>query len=201
MGKLVDENMGLVPFIINKYLSGFHTLREDLVQVGYEAMVMAEKKFDEKRGFKFTSLAKHYILGYCYSFINKHSKTVSGNQKNTRNLNKATREYEESLHGEGVDAIDKIAEKYNVDKYDILGKNIVVDDISVVADSYSSMTQLELDEYIKTELDNLSSKERYIIRYYYGYNVPPVEPHVLAAMFDTDVNEIEKIRKTARKKL
>lgn len=197
---LVEENMALVPFLINKHFSGFPGLYDDLVQTGYEAMIMAENKFDKDRGFKFISFAKSYILGYCYTFLNRHSKAVSGTKTNRKNINRAREEYENSLYGEGIDMLDTVAEKYDVRKQDITDKYIVVEDMEEISD-HGGVYEYETEEYIKKMVNELSDKERDVIRYYYGYDVPPVDTKTLAAMFNTDENEIERIRRSARKKL
>ena len=57
--KMIYNNIGLVPFIYNKYfrLSCDPTLMEDIIQVGYLGLIKAVDNFDESRNVKFSAFA------------------------------------------------------------------------------------------------------------------------------------------------
>lgn len=91
--KYIEDNIGLVKSCISKF-SYQHCDYDDLFQAGCLGLTKAYKKFDDKRGTKFSSYAVPYILGEIknyfsenrkikvskiikknYSLINKHKET------------------------------------------------------------------------------------------------------------------------------
>lgn len=75
--KLVEDNMNLVPFIINKYfkyfLRKYPNLQEDLFQEGYIGLYKATYRFDENKG-KFSTIAFPRILGCLRRFTTRYVK-------------------------------------------------------------------------------------------------------------------------------
>ncbi|MGL5717746.1 MAG: sigma-70 family RNA polymerase sigma factor [Paraclostridium sp.] len=80
---MVEENVGLVKFTINKY---FHegvkihdTQADDIFQEGMIGLFSAAKTFDETRGVKFTTYAvraiSNCIIRYFERFIYKHYRS------------------------------------------------------------------------------------------------------------------------------
>lgn len=62
--KLVRRNLNLVWFLADRYLKFKrirHLTRDDLVQEGMVGLIRAAEKFDEKRGFKFSTYAAWWI--------------------------------------------------------------------------------------------------------------------------------------------
>ncbi|MCC0682723.1 sigma-70 family RNA polymerase sigma factor [Clostridioides sp. ES-S-0005-03] len=75
--KLFEDNIFLVPFIINKhfkcFLRKYPYLREDLFQEGYIGLCKATSCFDESKG-KISTIAFPYILGYLMKFTTRYVK-------------------------------------------------------------------------------------------------------------------------------
>jgi RNA polymerase sigma factor (sigma-70 family) len=64
--KLVEENLGLVPYVCNKLWNwakkrGFGGEFDDLVSIGSIALIRAAEDYDESRGVKFATFAHTYI--------------------------------------------------------------------------------------------------------------------------------------------
>jgi RNA polymerase sigma factor (sigma-70 family) len=59
--ELVEEHMALVPFFLGQSGMRWYADREDLMQAGYEAMIIAAQKFEPERGNTFGTYAKAWI--------------------------------------------------------------------------------------------------------------------------------------------
>ncbi|MGO0861661.1 sigma-70 family RNA polymerase sigma factor [Clostridioides difficile] len=75
--KLVEDNINLVHFIINKhfkyFLRKYPYLQEDLFQEGSIGLYKSTCYFDENRG-KFSTIAGVYILGHLKTFTTRYVK-------------------------------------------------------------------------------------------------------------------------------
>lgn len=59
---IVKDNIGLVYHIVNRfYVTPFE--KDDLIQAGLMGLYYAARRFDENKGFKFSTYATPYILG------------------------------------------------------------------------------------------------------------------------------------------
>jgi len=65
INKLVNNNIGLVHYFTKSYIiknpSLTYDQKKDLYQEGYLGMCHAAKKFNESRGFKFTTYSSFWI--------------------------------------------------------------------------------------------------------------------------------------------
>jgi RNA polymerase sigma factor (sigma-70 family) len=80
VNKLVNNNIGLVHYFIKPYINKNPSLtydqKKDLYQEGYLGMCHAAKKFNESRGFKFTTYSSYWIKAYLqaeFKNINKNN--------------------------------------------------------------------------------------------------------------------------------
>ena len=66
----VEENLNLVDYIIQKqlHISVYDTYYEDYQQEGRVGLIMASIRFDESRGFAFSTFAAQYIIGMVKRF-------------------------------------------------------------------------------------------------------------------------------------
>ncbi len=71
--KYIEENIGLIKSCVSKF-SYRYSDYDDLFQVGCLGLTKAFKKFDEKRGIKFSSYAVPYILGEIKNYFSKNRK-------------------------------------------------------------------------------------------------------------------------------
>lgn len=74
--KLVQQNMGLVKFYANKIAQSTNVEIDDLIQVGYEALIKCVSRFDPSQGNKFSSYAVPFIRGSLQHYIRDYSRTI-----------------------------------------------------------------------------------------------------------------------------
>ncbi|MCC0697427.1 sigma-70 family RNA polymerase sigma factor [Clostridioides sp. ES-S-0048-02] len=111
--KLVEDNIDLVHFIINKYfkyfLGRYPYLQEDLFQEGSIGLYKATFCFDESKG-KFSTIAFQYILGYLMTFTTRYVK------KHYRSdIDSFEKCVYENDSGEGIRIEDRLASNENID--------------------------------------------------------------------------------------
>lgn len=70
--KLIEANMKLVHYLINKYYSTYSN-NEDVIQEGMVGLCYAAEHFDESRG-KFSTYASKCILNNIRSYFRKNAK-------------------------------------------------------------------------------------------------------------------------------
>ena len=78
INKLVNNNIGLVHYFTKPYIiknpSLTYDQKKDLYQEGYLGMCHAAKKFNESRGFKFTTYSSFWIKVYLQAELKKINK-------------------------------------------------------------------------------------------------------------------------------
>jgi RNA polymerase sigma factor (sigma-70 family) len=91
---LVEHNQRLVFSIANRYFhSGFGGDQdlEDLAQWGNMGMIHAIRKFDARRGTRFSTYAVHWIDAYIRRYAGEQARTISMTQRDTERLRKIRR--------------------------------------------------------------------------------------------------------------
>jgi RNA polymerase sporulation-specific sigma factor len=105
--QLIEDNMGLVHYIINKYYPSF-SYDEDISQCGMVGLCNAVRLWDESKG-AFTTYASHCIrneINREFRRRNKHKGVLSLDYEYNDNDNEVTT-FKEIIPGEdGVDYID-----------------------------------------------------------------------------------------------
>ena len=109
--EIVLNNLNLVHFIARSYLiEGIEF--DDLIQAGHTGLIEAVKRFDPKRGFKFSTYAVHWIKNGMLEHISAYARAVrlpAKIQDDLVRIRKTMREYE-SEFGE-MPSEAEIAEK------------------------------------------------------------------------------------------
>jgi len=72
---LIDQNINMVHSISKKYL-WCNILYEDLLQYGVEGLISAAENFIPSKGYKYNTLAGHYVLGRIRRAIEQHNRTI-----------------------------------------------------------------------------------------------------------------------------
>lgn len=180
---LIENNMGLVYNIVNKFLNRGYE-REDLVQIGAIGLIKAVQKFDNTLGVQFSTYAVPVILGEIKRFLRD-----DGAIKVSRSLKEIAfkgRRCEEMLNRQlgRTPTIGEISECCGVEEdllLEAFEASMPVESIykTVGDDNLSLMNILEgenvtekvIDKlYIKESFESLTDRERDIInlRYYKG---------------------------------
>lgn len=76
--ELVTQNIALVNYIIRKYIWIGEDEYEDLFQEGCLALVLAAERFDETKGYAFSTFAGNYILNILRRYKNEKSVIYHG---------------------------------------------------------------------------------------------------------------------------
>lgn len=100
--KLVENNLGLVHHALkNIYIDPqWGADYEDLFQIGCIGLLKASKDFDERKGYRFSTLAHLYIRREIYSFTKSQSRIKRGNGKSIVSIDLEVDEAERSTLGE-----------------------------------------------------------------------------------------------------
>ncbi|MBY2477581.1 sigma-70 family RNA polymerase sigma factor [Clostridioides difficile] len=111
--KLFEDNMNLVPFVINKYfkcfLRKYPYLREDLFQEGSIGLYKATYCFDESKG-KFSTIAFPCILGCLRRFATRYVK------KHYRSdIDSFEKCFYKNVYGEEIRIEDRLASNDNIE--------------------------------------------------------------------------------------
>ncbi len=181
---LIENNMGLVYNIVNKFLNRGYE-REDLVQIGSIGLIKAVKKFDNTLGVQFSTYAVPVILGEIKRFLRD-----DGAIKVSRSLKEVAlkgRRCEEILNRQlgRTPTIGEISKSCGIDEgllLEAFEASMPVESIyKTVGDDENlslmnilegeNVTEKVIDKiYIKESLGALSDREKDIInlRYYKG---------------------------------
>lgn len=71
---MFEDNQLLVPFLYNKYFKGYFRFKDDLLSSGYLGLCKACKRFDESKGFRFTTFASKCVINEMRMFLRKEFK-------------------------------------------------------------------------------------------------------------------------------
>jgi RNA polymerase sigma factor (sigma-70 family) len=76
--KFIQDNLRLVTFCIKKYFDVGEDDFEDLFQEGCYALLLAVRRFDESKGFQFSTYATKYISGYLARYKRQRANYLHG---------------------------------------------------------------------------------------------------------------------------
>jgi len=223
LNKLVKANLRFVVSIAKNYKGNGLDL-DDLVSEGNLGLMRAAQKFDETRGFRFTTYAMWWVKQAMLHALNQHSRIIRlpGNKIKTHNkINKALHSFEQQNHREpsaqelmeimGLtrETIDGYfmaqAQPFSTDT--LMGQNEDGELIDILYDSnersaeddlMAAAAQNELDK----ALSGLGLRESEIIRRHYGLNEgTPMSLQELGDTFGYPAEKVRYIREKSIKKL
>lgn len=179
--QLIEENYKLVWSVVNKF-QYLQEEKDDLFQSGCIGLIMAAKKFDEKRGNAFSTFAIPYILGEIKNYLRsknhiKISKKILAIQRKINNI----------IESEGNISINEIANKLNMPYEDVvisynsrsqalsLENALYDDNRTALIELKTSANQYDIDKTsveIKEIVNKFNKLEKKILfyRFYYGFN-------------------------------
>ena len=164
--KLVVSNLRFVAKVVYKYAGTGHNMM-DMIQEGNHGLIVALKKFDPEKGYRFVTYAVHWIKAYLRKYlINNHSSVKIGTTAAQRNLFfklRSERAKLLTLSGE-VDA-NELAEILGESIKDIesLESRIAARDFSLqtaLADDENSVTHQDMLSLDAPQFDMSESEER-----------------------------------------
>lgn len=188
--ELIVNNMNIVRNIASKYYTEKIGLEyEDLVSYGVMGLIDASKKFDDKRGVKFSTYASIRVSSYIIDEIRKYSPVSRTYMSKIKEYNKSVDELQHKLFREP--STDEIAKHMNVTKKEVVNiknkmknsNNISIDNmISEDEKEFSVIDTIEdksvpcpeevtekkeLQDILAKALDMLKEKDRLVLSLYY----------------------------------
>jgi len=223
LNKLVSANLRFVISVAKQYQGHGLTL-EDLIAEGNIGLIIAAKRFDETKGFKFISYAVWWIRQSIMQAIAEHSRVVrlplnkvSAIQKASQAFSKLEQEYERppsndeigevlETNSESIGNLFVYAQKQvSVDAPLIEGEDNSL--LNVIANHSSDVPTTELmreslGKDIERVLVNLKEREADVIRLSYGLNgMAPMTLEEIANNLGLTRERIRQIREKGLRSL
>ena len=223
LDKLVKANLRFVVAIAAKYKNCSVDM-EDLISEGNLGLIRAAQKFDEARGFRFTTYAMWWIKQAILQALNEHSRIIRipGNKIKTHNkIAKALHAFEqahyrEPSHDELMEIMDMTKDAINgyfmakaptFSADAMMGENEDGELMDIIYDkeeknAEDSLTEVAVQDELQKAVSGLSLRESEIIRHLYGLNDrAPMSLQELGDNFGYPVEKIRYIRERSIKKL
>ncbi len=220
--KLTRANLRFVVSVAKQYQNQGLSL-PDLINEGNLGLIKAAEKFDETRGFKFISYAVWWIRQSILQALAEQSRIVRLplNQVGSLNkINKALGKFEQE--NERQPSTDELAEMIDIPKDKIAdtlrvsGRHVSVDapfvegednsllDVlpnndSPMADS--TLNQESLAKEVNRALDQLSPRERDILKMFFGIGCQEMTLEEIGAKFDLTRERVRQIKEKAIRRL
>ena len=188
--ELIINNMNIVKNIASKYYTDKIGLEyEDLVSYGVMGLIDATKKFDDKRGVKFSTYASIRISSYIIDEIRKYSPISRTYVSKIKEYNKCVDDLQNKFLRKP--SIDEIADYMNISKKDVSNirnkmansSNIHIDSVICEGEKEFSLIDTiedkdvlcpeevvekkELQDIMAKAIDTLKEKDRLVLSLYY----------------------------------
>ncbi len=222
LDKLVSANLRFVVSVAKQYQNQGLSL-PDLIDEGNLGLIKAAQKFDETRGFKFISYAVWWIRQSILQALAEQSRIVRLPLNQVGSLNKISKELSrfEQEHERRPSAAE-LADRLNVpvekvtDSMKVSGRHISVDAPFVEGEDNSlldvlpnedspmadqSLNQESLSKEVNRALEQLSPREREILRMFFGINCQELTLEEIGAKFDLTRERVRQIKEKAIRKL
>ncbi|MDZ7798534.1 MAG: RNA polymerase sigma factor RpoD/SigA [Patescibacteria group bacterium] len=187
--KLIKSNLRWVVKIAKSY-TNYGVDLADLISEGNLGLIEAARKFDERLGYKFTSFSYFYIKGNIIMSLRDKSRMIrlpANIVNDIFKIKKLSRELSQEL--DRIPEIDEIAERLELSTEKVaklirnkksFSLNFLLDDedeplINYIVDKKNlppdEMTYRRvLSEYIDKAIDSLTDNEKFVLKFYFGFN-------------------------------
>ena len=222
LDKLVNANLRFVVSVAKQYQNQGLSL-SDLINEGNVGLIKAAKKFDETRGFKFISYAVWWIRQSILQAIAEQSNMVRVPLNQTGLLNRTSKAQSrfEQLHERRASAeeladeldlpLEKVIETMKIntrsvsvdapfaDGEDNSLLDVLPNNDSPLADS--TLNQESLSKEINRVLDQLTPRERDIVKMFFGIGCQEMTLEEIGAKFDLTRERVRQIKEKAIRQL
>ena len=222
LDKLTRANLRFVVSVAKQYQNQGLSL-PDLINEGNLGLIKAAKKFDETRGFKFISYAVWWIRQSILQALAEQSRIVRlplNQVGSLNNISKALSKFEQE--NERRPSPEELAKQLDIpvdkisDTLKVSGRHISVDapfvegednslldvltnDDSPMADS--SLNSESLSKEVERALNQLSEREREILKMFFGIGCQEMTLEEIGAKFDLTRERVRQIKEKAIRKL
>jgi len=187
--KLIVSNLKYVIKIANNYHRQYNLNRMDLIQEGNIGLMMALKKFDPYKGFRFLTFARNWIVSYIQKFIVRNISIIGTFARDKRDelFYKTNTRYKSNENS--MDA--PLSDIDNKNLHDVILTEVEYDKIV-----YNN----ELCNYIEEISKEFSDKYKYIIKNRI-LNDNPKTLQEIANHFNISRQRAHELEKTLKGKL
>ena len=211
---IVERNLGLAAKIASRF-TGRGVDYEDLFQVASLALIGAIDRFDDSKGFRFSTFASPTIIGEIKNYFRDKTRLLHITRNDSEQLLKYN-EVKAALEKQGIFAISEIAKEMNVSEERVLeltemqtslgvssldrfvgddGENALLD---LIGQEDSRYSQIELREDIDRITKILDEKEKIIFRYRLMDRISQKE---VAKLIDTSQMYVSRAERRIIKKI
>ncbi len=216
--KLTKANLRFVVSVAKQYQNQGLSL-PDLINEGNIGLIRAASKFDETRGFKFISYAVWWIRQSILQALAEQSRIVRLPLNQVGSLNKINKELSKfEQENERRPSAEELAERLDMqadkvaDTMKVSGRHISVDapfvegeennllDVLVNDDSPMADTRLNqesLAREVERALQQLSEREREILKMFFGIGGQEMTLEEIGAKFDLTRERVRQIKEKA----
>ena len=194
--KRILANIGLVPYILRKnYTYGEEIDEMDLLQEGNLGLIYAVERFDESKGFRFSSYAVWWIRLYISLALSKQTNSIRipvYKKHEIKRISRSRQVLEENLEHEPT--AEEIAESLHITTkkvntilstpcYEVISLDSSLPSgdgslLDVFVDTLQSDPEREvarsfLKDYVQVLLRRLTTRERQVLELRYGLSIDP----------------------------
>jgi RNA polymerase sigma factor (sigma-70 family) len=191
--ELIERNMRYVSHIAQKFI-GQGLPYEDLVAAGYCGLIKAVDKFDPNKKTRLLTFAHFYIVQSIeYAIHQQHLIWTPVNQMLALRQQK-----EQKSSGHARQAMQAAASlsQPNEDGHQLEDRIN-----SYAPNPHQVLESLEQKDWLYQLLNKLDSIDAQIVSYWYGLNVPQLEPEEIAQQLNITVDSVKKYHYYALQKL
>lgn len=222
LDKLTRANLRFVVSVAKQYQNQGLSL-PDLIDEGNLGLIRAAQKFDETRGFKFISYAVWWIRQSILQALAEQSRIVRLPLNQVGSLNKINKELSKfEQENERRPSAEELAQRLDLapekvaDTLKVSGRHISMDapfvegeensllDVLVNDDSPMADTNLNQESLAKEvdrALQQLSDRERDIVKMFFGIGCQEMTLEEIGAKFDLTRERVRQIKEKSIRKL
>lgn len=220
--RLVRANLRFVVSVAKQYQNQGLSL-PDLINEGNLGLIRAANKFDETRGFKFISYAVWWIRQAILQALAEQSRIVRLPLNQVGSINRISKEQSKfEQENQRRPSADELAEMTGIpvdkiaDTLKVSGHHVSVDApfadgeetslIDILSNNEtpavdSNLTRESLAKEVERVLDQLSGREREIIKMFFGIGVPEMNLDEIGEKFMLTRERVRQIKERALKQL
>jgi len=208
--KLTKANLRFVIKIAKEYQNQGVAIA-DLINEGNYGLIVAAKKFDHTKGFRFISYAIWWIKQSILQCLNDNSRTVRLPGNIISKLSKIKKEIEQFEKDNLRSPLDSEVEQINIPTCTSLSNSINEDGdelVNIIEDNMFTLPdQLEDEEaFLKKKemeraMSGLSEREVFIINCYFGINGEPMTLELIGEEVGLTKERVRQIKESAIRKV
>ena len=209
--KLINHNIKLVIHFVKRYKIKSNLIEiDDLISEGTLGLIKAIENYNINKSSKFSFYASFWINKYITDFIINYSDVIKSpystkisNDKIKLEISKLFQNNEYEIYPEHIESLNLFSTA-EINHYFNTKEIIKVDNLDIFCniDNVESESDNEvLKKQINYKLKYLNTRERFIIKTYFGINTNPKKLKEIGEMLNITKMRVSQIKDEALKKL